>query len=185
MALYVPQARRRRRVLLIAAATLVVGLVLGAILGRVSAPTVDDRVADVHSRAKDIAASLGVVSTHIEDTTVGAGGTDTALQHAGESMEANFRDAPWLSPEQEQILRDTLTGLKNTAQKNTKEFAARIDAFITMVEDLFNGRPIDTPAPSPTPTPTPTPSPAASPDSSPSASPSGSPSAEPSATPPS
>lgn len=151
MALYIPQARRRRRVLLIGSAAAAVGLVVGGVGGRMSAPTVDDRVTEVRQSAKDTAAGLRVVSLHVSDTTVGAGGTDLVLVRTGEELDANFDEAPWLSPGQEQILRDTLAGLKSTQPKNTKEFGDRMDAFATMIEDVFNGRPVSAPSPTASP----------------------------------
>ncbi|HUR75056.1 MAG TPA: hypothetical protein VMZ00_12330 [Sporichthya sp.] len=172
MALYIPQARRRRRTLLIGAVAAVLGLIVGGLIGRVSAPTVDDRVADVRQSAKNTAAGLRVVSLHVEDTSVGAGGTDLVLQRTAEELEANFDEAPWLSPGQEQILRDTLAGLRSAPQKDNKEFGGRMDAFATMIEDVFNGRPVSAPSASPAPTPSPTPFPSPSPSPSPSAGPS-------------
>jgi len=173
LALYIPQARRRRRVLLIGATAAALGLILGGIGGRITAPTVDDRVAEVHRDAKNTAAGLRVVSLHVEDATAGAGGTDLVLQRTGEEIEDNFDRAPWLSPEQEQVLRDTLDGLKNTPEKDSREFGARMDAFASMIEDVFNGRPVSTPAePTPSPSPSPSPQPSASAEPSPSAEPS-------------
>ena len=42
MAIYVPRARRRRNLILVGVAGLVVGLVGGGVVGRASAPTVED-----------------------------------------------------------------------------------------------------------------------------------------------
>ncbi len=47
MALYVPAGRRRRNFIIGLVGALIVGLIIGALLGRVSAPTVSDKVSSV------------------------------------------------------------------------------------------------------------------------------------------
>ena len=85
MAIYVPRARRRRNLILVSAAALVVGAILGVTAGRSSAPTIEDRVKSVRSEARGIASQLRVVSIHEGEGAVslsggGDAGAGLALQ---------------------------------------------------------------------------------------------------------
>ena len=93
MAIYVPQARRRRTTILVGVAALVVGAVLGGVVGRSSAPTVEDRVRSVRNEARAIASQLRVVSLHENSgaeslTGGGDAGADLALQRTETKLKA-------------------------------------------------------------------------------------------------
>ena len=93
MALYVPAARRRRRIVVFTVGALVVGLLLGALLGRVTAPTVDDRLASVRSSAQQTAAGLRVIAIHDQSNTVSNqsanSGADLVLKRTRSELERN------------------------------------------------------------------------------------------------
>jgi hypothetical protein len=167
MALYVPQSRRRRRLVMVATGTAVVGLVIGAGLGRLSAPTVDDRVADVRNEAKNTASSLQVISLHAEATTVGAGGTDRVLSQTARELADEFDRAPWVDSGQRHLVLRALTDLTDRQDKGTPAFGEAAGALATMITDVFAGKPVSAPTGSPSPTPSPaqsateTPSPSA------------------------
>jgi hypothetical protein len=163
MALYVPQSRRRRRMALVATGTAVVGVVVGAGLGRLSAPTVDDRVASVRAEAKDTASSLQVISIHAEATTVGAGGTDRVLSQTARELADEFDRAPWVDSGQRRIVLTALTDLTDRQDKGTRAFGEAAGALATMITDVFAGRPVSAPASTAAPSPSPSPSASATP----------------------
>jgi hypothetical protein len=183
MALYVPQSRRRRRLALVATATAVVGVVVGAGLGRLSAPTVDDRVASVRTEAKDTASSLQVISIHAEATAVGAGGTDRVLSQTARELADEFDRAPWVDSGQRRVVLTALTDLTGRQDKGSPAFGEAAGALATMITDVFAGRPVSASSSSPSPTPTSTPSPSATPSSTPSPSSSATPTVTASPTP--
>jgi hypothetical protein len=158
MALYVPQSRRRRRLALTAAATAVVGLVVGAGLGRLSAPTVEDRVNSVRSDARDTASGLQVISLHAEVAAVGAGGTDAVLNRTARELADEFDRAPWVDSGQRRIVLQALTDLTDREDKGSPAFGAAAGALATMIVDVFAGKPVSAPTTSPSPTPSAAPS---------------------------
>jgi hypothetical protein len=163
MALYVPQSRRRRRLALTAAGTAVLGLVIGAGLGRLSAPTVEDRVASVRNDARDTASGLQVISLHAEATTVGAGGTDLVLARTARELADEFDRAPWIDSGQRRIVLQALTDLTGRQDKGSPAFGEAAGRLATMITDVFAGRPVSAPTSSPTPSPSATPSGTATP----------------------
>jgi hypothetical protein len=175
MALYVPQSRRRRRLVLVATGTAIVGLVVGAGLGRLSAPTVDDRVQSVRNAAKDTASGLQVISLHAEVAAVGAGGTDGVLQRTSRELADEFDRAPWVDPGQRHIVLQALANLTDRQDKNTAAFGEAAGELAMMITDVFAGKPVSAPTSEPSSTPSPTSAPSASPTptgtSSPSATP--------------
>jgi hypothetical protein len=103
MAMYIPPGRRRRRLLLSAGAALVVGLVIGAVLGRTTAPTVEDRVRDVQDSAASAVAQLEALPTEYGQLLAGGtefdqgGGVDDALARTRREIDGAIADAPWVS----------------------------------------------------------------------------------------
>jgi len=144
VAIYVPRARRRRNLIVLGAGALVVGLVLGAVIGRASAPTVEDRVVSVRNQARDIAAQLRVVSLHAEDkaASVAAGGdagADLALGRTEADLRRLFKRAPWVPARTAgDLLTDTVT-LRTEAhgEAGTPAFGQKVDALAGRVEATF------------------------------------------------
>jgi hypothetical protein len=171
LALYVPQSRRRRRTFSLAAAVGVLGLVSGGVLGRVTAPTVAERVSSVRADARDTASGLRVISLHGEAAAVGAGGADLVLNRTGTELAAEFADAPWLSGDQKAPLLSDLAALKAMPNRDGTEFGDAAARLAQLIDDTFNGKVMVAPAPAPEPAPTFTPSPAPSPAETPTPSP--------------
>src|SRR3954470_14664480 len=102
MALYVPAGRRRRNRALALAARAVGAVVVGFLIGRVTAPTVDDRVSDVQADARAVVGTRAATPNEYRKEQAGSaefregGGVDQALAGAKESLDAAFDDAPWL-----------------------------------------------------------------------------------------
>lgn len=183
MALYVPHSRRRRRTVSLAATVGILGLVVGGVLGRLTAPTVAERVATVRADARDTASGLRVISLHGEAgvEAVGAGGADLVLERTRTELAAEFAEAPWLSGAQKGLLLTRLSALKAMPNHDGAEFGESAADLAKVIEDVFNGKldpggsaaskPAPSASPSPSSTPTPSPTPATERTASPSPTP--------------
>jgi hypothetical protein len=78
VALYIPAGRRRRRTAFFAVGALVLGLLIGAVVGRASAPTATEKIKAVQADARNTAAALRVIALHDEAGAVSAQGADDA-----------------------------------------------------------------------------------------------------------
>ena len=146
MAIYIPRARRRRNLILVAVAGVVVGLVLGAVFGRASAPTVEGRVRSVRNEARDIAAQLRVVSFHESQATQslnanGDAGADLALRRTEANVRQLLRRAPWVGTKTgTDLLADTVAlRAEAPGQARTEAFGRKVDALAGRIESTFGG----------------------------------------------
>jgi hypothetical protein len=142
MALYIPPARRRRRLIVAASAALLVGLLGGVLIGRSTAPTIDDRVAAVQSDARAAAAGLRVIALHDEAGALsnqepGGGGADLTLRQTRTALQQAFDHAPWLGGRQRAKLLSDLDKLSAITNKTSKQFGAAADALATEIETTF------------------------------------------------
>ena len=145
MALYIPAGRRRRRLVLATVAAAVVGLVLGWALGRLTAPTVADRVASVRSDARTIDGRLAALPNEYDKVLAGdpqyanGGGPADSLTGVSADVAALARRAEWLSPTQ----RDGVVSAVDQAQAvaaasgSASDFAAAIDQATSTVDTTF------------------------------------------------
>jgi len=114
VALYVPAGRRRRNLVLGLAGALIVGLVIGVVVGRATAPTVDDRVSSVQDDARAVTGTLAATPIEYAKQLAGSsefrrgGGVDQALLSARTDLQAALRDATWLGPSQRTVATDAL-----------------------------------------------------------------------------
>ncbi len=136
MALYVPEGRRRRRLLVAAVSALVLGLVLGGLVGRLSAPSLTDRVRAVQDRAHTTSAGLRVISLHTQAGT-GAGGATLELKTTKDELEAEFRDAPWLSTATKTALLDQLAQLAARTDDSSASFGTAAEAMARAIDSAF------------------------------------------------
>ena len=148
MAIYVPRARRRRNLILIGVAGLVIGAVLGSAMGRSSAPTVEDRVRSVRSEARAIASQLRVVSLHegagaASLTGGGDAGADLALRRTETNLRALFRRAPWVTAKSAGNLIAKTTALRAAApgQVSSEGFGKQVDELADDIEETFGASP--------------------------------------------
>ena len=146
MAIYVPRSRRKRNLILVGVAGLVVGVIFGVAVGRSSAPTIEDRVKSVRSEARGIASQLRVVSVHEGEGAAsfsggGDAGAGLALQRTETGLRALFKRAPWVSPKTSAELISETTALRATApnQARTPKFANDVDALADKIEQTFGG----------------------------------------------
>ena len=149
MAIYVPRARRRRNLVLVGVAGLVVGVILGSVVGRASAPTVEARVRSVRSEARAIASQLRVVSLHetagassLGDTT-GDAGADLALRRTETDLRRLVRRAPWVTSKTAADLLGETVALRASApaEARTPAFARKVDGLANRIEATFGASP--------------------------------------------
>jgi len=145
MALYIPPARRRRRLLLCTLAALVVGLLLGALVGRASAPTVDDRLSSVREHARQTAAGLRVIAIHDESQAISNqaddGGADLVLTDTRSQLRDEFGDAPWITLTQREALYEALDDLEAQPDKTSSAFGRDAEALARQIESTFGPLP--------------------------------------------
>jgi hypothetical protein len=146
VAIYVPQARRRRKVVVVGVTGLVVGLVLGAVAGRSSAPTVEDRVRSVRAEARAVASQLRVVSLHEEAGTASLAasadaGADLALRRTETDLRRLLRRAPWVGTKTATDLLGATTALRAAApgQARTPAFGQQVDGLADRIASIFGG----------------------------------------------
>jgi hypothetical protein len=143
MALYIPPARRRRRLIAAAVLALIAGLAVGVLIGRVSSPSVPDRVRAVQSDARAAAAGLRVLALHdqagaIANGQPGAGGADLVLSRTRSTLQDAFAAAPWLGPTQRSRLLHDLDLLVAITDRTSKAFGAAAEALATEIDATFN-----------------------------------------------
>jgi len=101
MALYMPAARRRRRLILALLAALIVGGVVGGFTGRNLAPSLGDRVGDVQDQARAVTSELRAMPINYEKERAGGaefrrgGGVADALDRAHSDLRSALDAAPW------------------------------------------------------------------------------------------
>ncbi|HEV7759523.1 MAG TPA: hypothetical protein VGO78_11060 [Acidimicrobiales bacterium] len=141
MALYIAPARRRRRVLVTAGVALALGLLLGAIAGRVTAPTLDDRISSVRGDARETAAGLRVIALHDEAGTGAEGegdqGADLVLERTRTELDGLFDRAPWLGSDARAGLFDELDALGDSPDPTGAAFGEQADALAGHIETTF------------------------------------------------
>jgi hypothetical protein len=142
VALYIPASRRRRRNLYIGIGALVLGLALGALFGRASAPTITDKVHSVQSEARRTAASLRVIAVHDESGAISTQGNRDAgialvLSNTRKDLKNEFSRAVWLAPEARSALLDELDALEAMPDHGSAKFGAAADKLAGNIESTF------------------------------------------------
>ncbi|HEX4102282.1 MAG TPA: hypothetical protein VHY21_17370 [Pseudonocardiaceae bacterium] len=144
MALYTPQAQRRRQMVILAIAALILGGMLGGLVGRFIAPTPADRVATVREQARQTSSQLRVLSLHVDAGaaslgTGGDAGAGLALQRANADLMRALEQAPWITAQSRAALSTHLHDLERTASSGaaTKPFAADVDSLATEIDATF------------------------------------------------
>jgi hypothetical protein len=145
MALYVPAGRRRRNLAIALIATALVAVVVGFLLGRVTAPTVDDRVSDVQADARAVVGTLAATPNEYRQEQSGSdefragGGVDQALAGAKRSLDAALDDAPWLGTALRKEATDALETVETAARASVpaEEYSATVTRASARIEAVF------------------------------------------------
>lgn len=149
MAIYVPDSTRRRRLIGIAGACLVVGLIAGGAIGRATSPGADDAVAEVQERGRETVTALQRLPIEYEQAVAGEGGEDagtmtSALDRARATLDEAFAVLEVFGPASRAAADDALDALQESIDDGVppSEFDAAIEAAIAVVRATF-GLPSD------------------------------------------
>jgi hypothetical protein len=144
MAIYTPQAQRRRKLLLLTVVAFLLGGLLGGFVGRLLAPTPADRVAAVREQARQTSSQLRVLSVHFEDNAAslaagGDAGAGLALRRADGDLTSVLQQAPWVTPQQGTHLLDSLHGLQAAVRTGSTKppFASNVDRLADDIDTTF------------------------------------------------
>jgi hypothetical protein len=145
MALYVPAGRRRRNLAIALIATGLVAVVIGFLLGRVTAPTVDDRVSDVQTDARVVVGTLAATPNEYRQEQAGStefregGGVDQALAGARRSLDAALDDAPWLGTALRREATDAVDAVSTAARASVpaEEYSTAVTRASARIEQVF------------------------------------------------
>ncbi len=145
MARYIPIARRRRNAALVAVATLFVGIALGWLLGKQSAPSVSSAVADAQQQAADIAVQLQRLPIEYQQTINGSG--EDTVQKAViaplDDLQAQatnaFDEAPWISAKVRADAQDAIAEVRQAAldKVSADEFETAVNSAADTIKSAF------------------------------------------------
>jgi hypothetical protein len=143
MALYIPPARRRRRLIAATVLALAAGLAAGVLIGRASSPSTVERVRTVQADARAAAAGLRVLALHdeagaIANDQAGDGGADLALSNTRTALQDAFAAAPWLGTATRTRLLHDLDQLAAITDRTSKAFGTAAEALATEIDTTFN-----------------------------------------------
>ena len=144
MAIYVADSTRRRRLVGIAVACLLVGLVAGGAVGRLTSPGVDDAVTAVRDHAHDAITTLERLPIEYEQSLAQEGGEDTgkitaALDRASRELDAAYAEIEVFGPTTRAATDAALDGLAQDVSDGASqdEFERAIGSAIVDIEATF------------------------------------------------
>jgi gas vesicle protein len=145
MAMYIPPGRKRRRLLVWIGASVIVGLVIGGILGRVTAPTVEDKVKSARDDAAAAVAQLQALPIEYEKQLSGSsefekgGGVDDALARTRTQLDDAISNAPWITPQQIDEVHKAIDDLRADAKQEVSGavFQRNLDQATETITGVF------------------------------------------------
>ncbi len=145
MARYIPIARRRRNAALAAVAALFVGIVLGWLVGKQSAPSVSSAVHDAQQQAADIAVQLQRLPIEYQQAIDGGGedsiqaGVIAPLADIQASATNAFDAAPWIAPAARAGAQDAIAEVRQAAldKVSADEFETAVNNAADAIRSAF------------------------------------------------
>lgn len=146
MAVYIPPARRKRRVLLTGIIALLVGVLAGFGLGRATAPGIDEAVAMAADKGADAQAALSRLPIHYGQALRGEDGESpakmqAAVDEARSKLERAYEVAPWLTNSVRQRVTSTVDRVAHDVKENAnaEQFQRDITTAVSAIADAFGG----------------------------------------------
>jgi hypothetical protein len=142
MAVYAGQAKRKRATYLVAAGALIVGLVLGIVVGRATAPTIQDKIADGRAGGRELVTALQVLPLEYAQAQSGSEGTaligDT-VQRSVARLNSALDGAPWLSVAQRRIATQAVQSVVSagTQKVPAAQFKNTVDQASSQIAQVF------------------------------------------------
>lgn len=146
MALYIPAARRRRKLVVTGAVAALLGLGAGVGVGRVTAPRPADSAIVAKDAARRVTGQLRSLPLEygkaINDPSSRAAfdaSLTAGLQRSTDALSTAFADAPWIDPSVRDGLRSRIAALGPLAARNVPaaEFEAEVEATVTALNAAF------------------------------------------------
>jgi hypothetical protein len=119
---------------------LVLGLVIGALVGRATAPGLEDEVRRIQNEGRAISAQLRVIAVHQEASSAGGdGGTAFALSRARTDLERTCREAVWIPAPECQRLVGLIDALASAAPSTAGDaaFARAVEQAASEIDRAF------------------------------------------------
>ena len=143
MALYVSAGQRRRVVVVVGVAALILGVVAGFAIGRGTATSIDDSVESARRAGRTFASSLRVLPLEYEQVSAGNEGRTSSAEDIVSRVldreEQAIAAAPWLNKAATAQLDGYLKVLTDAPANDLPpaEFEAAVDKAAAEVERLF------------------------------------------------
>jgi len=145
VARYIPISRRRRNAALVAGAALLVGIVLGWLVGKQSAPSVSSAVHDAQQQAADIAVQLQRLPIEYQQAIDGGGedsiqaGVVAPLDDIQASATNAFDDAPWIASATRANAQDAIAQVRQDAldMVSADEFETAVNDAADAIRSAF------------------------------------------------
>ena len=140
MAIYVEPGRRRRLTWTLTVIALAIGLLVGAVIGRGTAQSIDDKVVDGRSGGHDFIIALNVLPLEYAQASSGSSETSLISDTVDRTMSrlpAALDGAPWLSTADRQEATAAAQSVKAAAA--AKVAPTRFDAAVARATTTLQG----------------------------------------------
>lgn len=147
MAVYMSAARQRRRTIVIAVATLVLGLVAGLFIGRSTASDVNDALNASRDRGRSLAAALRALPLEYQQAQSGGdenqAGIEDAVQRVARQADEAVAKAPWLGSDDHAGVTLSVGVVVDAAKRRvpSSEFENKVEMAAFTVEEVFGLKP--------------------------------------------
>ena len=145
MAVYMSPNRQRRRIVGAAAIALLVGVILGVVIGRLTATSVDDEINASRKRGAAVGAALRTLPIEYEQLRGGTGGKsqvgfDDAVQRIVDQLTQALQKAPWIGPSAHDQAITDIEAVQQAAMSNASPdaFRAAVEKAAASIEDVFD-----------------------------------------------
>lgn len=142
MAVYAGAGKRKRTTSLIAVAAVIGGLIIGIAIGRATAPSVDDKIADGRKGGRELVTALQVLPLEYGQALSGSEGSaligDT-VDRSARRLSAALDGAPWLGPAQRRTAAQAVQAVRTaaTAKVPPARFQQVVDGSSATIQAIF------------------------------------------------